>query len=259
MSSEEENDDFGELVDRGEMEKMNFRRGGGMNRRVSRIETENANDVVSHLSLNSFRRSSLVNQVNMTDRSDDITRERMLNLELLQRKVQREDMKIFRHEVLQLIDEERKNRREANARFRMFRVVMVQCLKMIDLWEEGCEYMDSITNKNVLIGQRKDFMNEKIDKRLGLEMDNQGLRDEISALQKRLHDSRDENNSKDNRTAALKQNQADEKKEHMRLTGTIDKAKAGQKLLQQAMADAEVGLKDAFDTEELKELLSSNS
>jgi len=47
------------------MEKMNFRRGGGMNRRVSRIETENVNDVVSHLSLNSFRRGSLVNQVNM--------------------------------------------------------------------------------------------------------------------------------------------------------------------------------------------------
>lgn len=90
--------------------------------------------------------------------------------------------------------------------------------------------MDSITNKNVLIGQRKDFMNEKIDKRLGLEMDNQGLRDEISALQKRLHDRRDENISKDNRTAALKHNQEDEKQEQKRLTGTIDKAKAGQKL-----------------------------
>ena len=34
-----------------------------------------------------------------------------------------------------VFEEERLNRREANARFRMFRVVMVQCLKMIDLWE----------------------------------------------------------------------------------------------------------------------------
>jgi hypothetical protein len=90
--------------------------------------------------------------------------------------------------------------------------------------------MDSITKKNVFIGQRKDFLNEKIDKRLGLELDNQGLRDEISALQSRLHNCRDENNSRDKRTAGLKQNQADEKKEQMRLTGTIDKAKKGQKL-----------------------------
>ena len=44
-------------------ERMNFRRGGGMNRRVSRIETESSGDVVSHLRLDSFRRSSIVNQV----------------------------------------------------------------------------------------------------------------------------------------------------------------------------------------------------
>ena len=90
--------------------------------------------------------------------------------------------------------------------------------------------MDSITKKNAFIGQRKDHLNEKVDKRLGLELDNQGLRDEISALQTRLHKCRDENNSKDKRTSALKQSQTDEKKEHMRLTSTIEKAKHGQKL-----------------------------
>ena len=117
--------------------------------------------------------------------------------------------------------------------------------------------MDSITKKNAFIGQRKDLMNEKIDKRLGLELDNQGLRDEITALQSRLHDCRAENNSKDKRTAVLKQNQVEEKNEHSRLTGTIDKAKRGQKLLQQAMNDAEVGLKQAFDNEALQEVLKS--
>lgn len=42
-----------------------------------------------------------------------------------------------------VFEEERLNKREANARFRMFRVVMVQCLKMIDLWEGKFRYPNS--------------------------------------------------------------------------------------------------------------------
>jgi len=190
----------------------------------------------------------------MSDRQDDMARERALNLELLQRKVQRADMEMLRLEILELIKEERSARREGNARFKLFMTIMCQCVKLIDLWEEGCSTMDTITKKNEFIGKRKDLLNEKIAKRLGLEQDNQGLRDSIADLQRKLHTTRQDNLNRDKRYLNLTQDKTEAVTMHKQLNTRVNRAKSGQKALQEAFVTAEESLKSAFESEEMESL-----
>ena len=128
--------------------------------------------------------------------------------------------------------------------------VLAAGLKTIDLWEERVSYMFTIDKKGVQKGEMEEDLGKRVDKRLGLEGDNEGLRGEISALRDNLHKKRDENNQRDARLGNLRGQLKDEIYLHKTLTNKVKTAQSHSVILKNA-------LETSFS--ELDSIVSQNS
>lgn len=190
--------------------------------------------------------SPLENMMNEAETKPDPAKVRQMKIQMLQKRIAREDMCMLRMEILELIDKERKSMKEMNARGKLLFTVLTQCMKMIDLWEEACESMEVLGSKNVFIGKRKDQLQETVSKRLGLEQDNATLRDTIKDLQIKYQDVLKQNRDREARHGKCKKDFLDEMNNGKDLNNKVVKARKGAKVLKEVMTEATDSLQEAF-------------
>merc|ERR1712110_619358 len=101
--------------------------------------------------------------------------------------IQLKDIQQIKEQVSVVINGEQTMQREGHARSKMCTSIMIQCLKMIDLFEEKCEYIDSLDRIAVKTTEMGGKLQGKDDDRTDLEGQNEVLRKEINNLQSKLH------------------------------------------------------------------------
>ena len=111
---------------------------------------------------------------------------RLEKFERLALKIAVEDMHILRCDIYELIEYERSFNREKNARYRLMERVLAAGLKVIDLWEDRVHHMRVIDRKELEFQEKTNDLNNRINKREGLELDNEDLRNQIATLEAKL-------------------------------------------------------------------------
>lgn len=132
-----------------------------------------------------------------------VTADRQARVEKNQRLINRHDMADLKAEVTTLLREEGEMNREQNARTRMTTMIMVQCCKLVDLYEEGEQYMDVIDKINERMDNRKIALKEKEDAKSVLEKENEVLRAEISKLRDTVSNHRAMTNKKEDKQSGI--------------------------------------------------------
>ena len=112
---------------------------------------------------------------------------RLLSIEdKLKLQLELEDMYMLRTGIYELIQTEKRFKRERNARFRLQERVLTSGLKVIDLWEENIEMLKALHFKELELIKKKKLLKENIETREGLEADNENLRSQIHELNEKL-------------------------------------------------------------------------
>lgn len=163
--------------------------------------------------------------------------------EILSRNLQQKSLGLLRVEVNELIKAETRmtnTYREKHARGTLLSNILVQCIKLIDLFDQKCEYADVILKMDENLELKSQNIEDHERIRKGLESDNNGLQSEINDLRKRLHTQRSTNDDKQTRQDMLIQDLAETENETKQLWQNVEKAKLNVKLVQEAMEKAEI-------------------
>lgn len=161
--------------------------------------------------------------------------DKLTKYEKLQLKINISDMQIMRRDIYELIEYERQFNREQNARYRLMERVLAAGLKVIDLWEDHVDHMFVIDKKGVVEIKLREDLEQRMNKRLGLEGDNAGLRQEISALQGKLQNVRENNLNRDSRFGVIKDNFTEATSKHGYLTKKVKTAQTHSSVLKNAL------------------------
>lgn len=164
------------------------------------------------------------------------------------------DISLLKSEVATVIREEQNMQREGNARSRMCSMIMVQCLKLVDLFEEGCEMHDALDDIEIKTQLKQIDLDERIAYRNELENENQGLRNEVSTLQKNLHNTRQSTNQKVDKQSKLHQEITAEKAKTTAMMKAADGAKVKMSVLRNAMAEAEKSMESSIKDVKIEDL-----
>jgi len=190
----------------------------------------------------------IVKEVQSKDKNLPIDdKARLIKIEKAKREIQKEDMKMFRKEAAALAEEEKHMFRDGNARDRMTYSLLVQAVKLVDLWEQANHYMDVIDIKSEDLGKVQVRLSNKIEEREGLETDNENLRNEIASLETKLAAQTKKNEEKDKLCSTIYQNIALKKMKAKSMVDRIKKVKANQEMLTGTMANANSALSKAFE------------
>jgi len=170
--------------------------------------------------------------------------------EKIQLRIDIEDIQIIRRDIYELIEYERSFQRERNARYRLMERVLAAGLKVIDLWEDKIHHMRVIDKKELEKVFNDALLYQKIGYRLGMEEDNENLRNEIARLEAALAQALEKNRKRDEVLTKVK---TDFKDAH------VLHAKLGQRV-KMAQNQSTV-LKSALETgfAELEEVINMNS
>ena len=215
-------------------------------RRLSRVEFPNASSVASNLKLTGLRRPSVADQLLLEKKDDVEAKQKILKLEQNQRQIHRADMQLIRGDIKDLMQVEMASYRDGNARDKLTYSLMVESMKLIDLWEQGCHAMEVIDEKNMEIKDVKITLKQKITEREGLEHDNEVLRNEIAELRANLAAEQAANAQKDADVKATMKTIAGKKFVAKNLATKIMGVKKSQELLAKTMGDATSALGEAF-------------
>jgi len=160
--------------------------------------------------------------------------------------IQLKDLQQVKEEVSKIIHGEQMMQRERNARSTMTMSIMIQSLKMIDLFEEKCEYIDSLdsivvktTEMGVKLGEREGF-------KAGLEGENEVLRKEISKLQSSLHNTREATNNKVRQQGKMLDDMKTMKENYTSMYKIAEGAKMKMGVLKNAMSEAEKSMESSI-------------
>jgi len=181
----------------------------------------------------------LKNPIRREFRDTRESQNRAAKIEKALREVKRIEMNDLRSDCHTLLVIEKAMYPEANARGRMSRAVVAQCMKMTDLFEEACQILDVLDEKDLEEQQINDVLKAKEDKRFGLEAENEILRKEIWALQDQLHNVKLETQAKVNKDMELNGTLRKEKDDGNRMIKTAEAAKGKMTVLRNAMHTAE--------------------
>merc|ERR1711990_1327253 len=160
--------------------------------------------------------------------------------------IQLKDLQQFKEQVSQVINEEQFMQREGHARTKMTTSIMVQCLKMIDLFEERCEYLDTLDLIEVKTSDMGKKLDEKNDNRTDLEGQNEVLRKEISKLQTTLHNTRESTNAKVRKQGKLMDEMKEMKENYASMMKIAENAKLKMGVLKSAMSEAEKSMESSI-------------
>lgn len=131
-----------------------------------------------------------LNNTALTEDFTERSKEREKRISENVRYVNRRDMQDLKAEVFQALQYEKSMQREMHARNSLTQTIMIQCLKLADLYEEGEVYRDVLNKIGVKIDGRNNVLNERVSQRQDLEKQNDVLRNEITKLQSTLENVR---------------------------------------------------------------------
>merc|ERR1712066_9193 len=160
--------------------------------------------------------------------------------------IQLKDIQQIKKQVSEAIDGEVGMQRESHARGKMVTSIFIQCLKMIDLFEEKCEYVDSLDRIAVKTTEMGVKLKGKENDRTDLEGQNEVLRSEISKLQTNLHNTRESTNNKVRQQGKLLDDLKEMKENYTSMMKIAESAKMKMGVLKNAMTEAEKSMESSI-------------
>lgn len=160
--------------------------------------------------------------------------------------IQLKDLQQVKEEVSKIIHGEQMMQRERNARSTMTTSIMIQSLKMIDLFEEKCEYIDSLDRIVVKTTEMGVKLDEREGFKSGLEGENEVLRKEISKLQSTLHNTREATNNKVRQQGKMLDDMKNMKENYTSMMKIAEGAKMKMGVLKNAMSEAEKSMESSI-------------
>lgn len=186
----------------------------------------------------------LKQKVEQEEKEEKPNREKIIAQQ--KRIIQLKDIQQIKEQVSVVINGEQTMQREGHARSKMCTSIMIQCLKMIDLFEEKCEYIDSLDRIAVKTTEMGSKLNGKEGDRTDLEGQNEVLRKEISNLQSKLHTTRESTNNKVRQQGKLLDDLKDMKENYVSMMKIAEGAKMKMGVLKNAMSEAERSMESSI-------------
>jgi len=196
----------------------------------------------------------LKNPVGKLFADNETSQERKRKIDKAGRDVKRVEMKDLRDDCKTLLVYERSlfpEESRGNARTRMMDVIIKQCMKITDLFEEAAQILDLLDDKDRDIEKIQEKLKTKEDKRFGLEGETEVLRKEIAQLQTTLHNTKNSTSDKIKKDQELNAELKDQKTKGMAMVKTAEVAKGKMTTLKNAMSSAEKAMESTIS--EIKE------
>jgi len=150
--------------------------------------------------------------------------------------IQLKDLQQVKEEVSKIIHGEQLMQRESNARSKMTTSIMIQSLKMIDLFEEKCEFIDSLDRIEVKITEMGGTLKEREGVKAGLEGEN-----EVP-----LHNTRESTNNKARQQGKMLDDLKTMKENYTSMMKIAEGAKMKMGVLKNAMHEAEKSMESSI-------------